>query len=277
MPKMRAADEGDRVTSSIEADRTRRRCVAAAACWAAGGGASAQAPELLLRTASQAGIAIKFNLNRPGPPGFCVELVRWLEKNDPGLRFTGLQRELPLARAILELRDRQIDVFFSLIDSPKRLRQVDFLDTPVLYESRHQVAVRREEPARPGNYAELREASRPDGVLITHGTVYAEALQQVGGFKLQALASSNRQNLEMLLRGRARVFYHAGSTLRAEIAAAGLSDRLVVLNTVFQVQKQRVAFAPGLAPEARARVARGMAALDARGVLADLRARYGLD
>jgi hypothetical protein len=117
MPKMRAADEGDRVTSSIEADRTRRRCVAAAACWAAGGGASAQAPELLLRTASQAGIAIKFNLNRAGPPGFCVELVRWLEKNDPGLRFTGLQRELPLARAILELRDRQIDVFFSLIDS----------------------------------------------------------------------------------------------------------------------------------------------------------------
>ena len=91
MPKMRAGDEGDRLTSSIEADRTRRRCVAAAACWAAGGGASAQAPELLLRTASQAGIAIKFNLNRAGPPGFCVELVRWLEKNDPGLRFSSHQ------------------------------------------------------------------------------------------------------------------------------------------------------------------------------------------
>lgn len=228
-------------------------------------------------TAAQEGIALKFNLGGVGPPGFCVELAQALQAQDPGLQFSGLQRGLPLKRVLLELSGGQIDVFFSLIDSPSRRRQVDFLDAPVLYEARHQLAARTDDPANPKNYAELRALGPGASVLVTHGTVYEEMLRLQGGLTVRSTALSNRQNLQMLLRGRGRFFCHAGSTLKQEIEAAGLGAQLKVLPAVLQVQHQRVAFAPGLDPAVRARLANALQALEAQGRLAALRTRYGVD
>lgn len=239
--------------------------------------AASHAQEVQLRTVPQDGIALKFNLGGPGPQGFCVDLVRALEAQDPKLRFSGLQRKLPLKRVLLELMGGQVDVFFSLIDSPTRRQQVDFLDAPVLYEARHQLAARIDDAARPADYAALRALGKDAVILVTHGTVYQEMLREVGGLNVQATALSNRQNLEMLLRGRGRFFCHAGSTLRAEIEAAGLSARLQVLPAVLRVQQQRVAFAPGLDPALRARVVQALQAVDRQGTLAALRRRYGVD
>ncbi|WP_374658911.1 substrate-binding periplasmic protein [Inhella sp.] len=234
------------------------------------------APTMVVRTAAQEGIALKFNLGGAGLQGFCVELVQALEAQDPGLRFPGLRRKLPLKRVLLELAGGQIDVFFSLIDSAERRRHVDFLDAPVLYEARHQLAARIDDPARPKDYAALRALGRDAVILVTHGTVYEEMLRQQGGLNVQSTALSNRQNLEMLQRGRGRFFCHAGSTLQAEIKAAGLEQRLQVLPVVLQVQQQRVAFAPDLDPAVRARVVQALQAVDRKGTLDQLRQRYGV-
>lgn len=237
---------------------------------------SAQPPRL--RTCSQAELPLKFDLRNPERPGICVEIIRALELLDPQLRFDGLQRELPLKRVTQELATHQLDLFFSLIDTPERLQLgLDFLDAPVLYESRHQVAVRADDRVQIGSLADI-AALGPEGVvLVTHGTAYVEHLQRQPGILISKLALNNSQNLKMLLLGRGRFFYHAGSTLRSQIAQDGLGDRIRVLPAIFHSDKQRVAFSSRLNPELRSRVVSGLRQLEGSGQLQRLRQRYGVE
>lgn len=232
---------------------------------------------LRLRSCSQAELPLKFDLGNAERPGICVEIIQALQRLDPGLLFDGLQRSLPLKRVAQELVTHQLDVFFSMIDTPERLRLgVDFLDAPVLYESRHQVAVRADDPIQVRSLRDIAALGDQGVVLTTHGTAYAEYLQGQPGLQLSRLTLSNSRNLKMLLLGRGRFFYHAGTTLRSQIALEGLEGRVRVLPTVFKVDAQRVAFSRRLAPAARQRVVAALRLLEQRGELQALRERYGL-
>lgn len=239
--------------------------------------AQAAAEPLRLRTCSQVDLPLKFNLADPARPGFCIELIQALQRQDAGLQFDGLARELPLKRVAQQLAVDALDVFVSLIATPERLRWgIDFLDEPVLYESRHQVAVRADDPIQVSSLRDIAALGDQGVVLVTYGTAYAEYLKTQPGLRLSPLTLNNHKNLEMLLRGRGRFFYHAGSTLRSQIQRDGLEQRVRLLPPVFKVDAQRVAFSPRLAPAARRRLVSGLRQLAQRGELQALRERYGL-
>ncbi len=253
----------------------RRRFAAALA--AAACGAPALARPLQLRTCSQAELPLKFDLGNPERPGICVEIIRALQRLDPVLQFPGLERGLPLKRVAMELAQHQLDIFFSMIDTPDRVALgVDFLDAPVLYESRHQVAVRADDPVTVGSLNDIAHLGSDGVVLVTHGTAYVEYLKNFPGLHVSKLAVGNAQNLRMLLAGRGRFFYHAGTTLRSHIEAEGLQDRVRILPAVFKVDAQRVAFSPRLDPPLRARLAGLLQQLERGGELQRLRLRYGV-
>lgn len=233
-------------------------------------------PLLVLRTASQAALPLKFDRLNRSRPGICIEVIERLEANDLHLRFRGLERDLPLKRVVQALSTEEIDVFFSLIPTDERRRLVDFLEGPPLYVSRHQVAVRADDPVQVNSLDDLR-ALGPDGlVLTTHGTAYSEYLGQQTGIALYPQALNNDQNLRMLLMGRGRFFYHAGSTLREHIERNGLGAQLRILPAVFKVDEQRVACSRALPAAARSRLVLGLQRLAASGELQRLRERYGV-
>ncbi len=252
-------------------------CLGPAAWWP--GAALAEprhAPALNLRTASQAALPLKFDRLNRSRPGICIELIERLERTDTALRFRGLERDLPLKRIVQELGADELDVFFSLIPTDERRRTVDFLDGPPLYVSRHQVAVRADDPVQVQTLDDLR-ALGPEGlVLTTHGTAYAEYLGQQTGIAIYPQALNNDQNLRMLLLGRGRFFYHAGSTLREHIERNGLGAQLRILPAVFKVDEQRIGCSRALPALARARVVLGIQRLADSGELQRLRERYGV-
>lgn len=259
--------------------RMQRRtfCIASAASAVGSVGAEPRLRDSwMLRTASQANLPLKFDRPNRSRPGICIEVIERLEAGDPLLRFRGLERDLPLKRIVQELSTDELDVFFSLIPTDERRRSVDFIDGPPLYLSRHQVAVRASDPVQVNSLDDLR-ALGPEGlVLTTHGTAYAEFLGQQAGIALYPQALNNDQNLRMLLMGRGRFFYHAGSTLREHIDRNGLAAQLRVLPAVFKVDEQRVACSRGLPAGARAHLVTGLKRLADTGELQRLRERYGV-
>ena len=59
--------------------------------------APAPAQELTLRTVQQSGSLAKYDPNGgPQRPGLCLEMLRAVQHVDPGLRFSGLDRQMPL-------------------------------------------------------------------------------------------------------------------------------------------------------------------------------------
>ncbi len=258
--------------------RRRDAALALLACATPLAQAQAQAQALRLRTCSQSELPLKFDLRNAERPGICVEIIRALQQQDPGLQFDGLEQELPLKRIAQELAADRHDLFFSMIDTPERLALgIDFLDQPVLYESRHQVAVRADDPVQIGKLADIAALGEQGVILVTHGTAYVEYLRSQPGLQISKLALNNSQNLRMLLAGRGRFFYHAGSTLRSQIAQDGLEQQVRILPAVFKSDPQRVAFSPQLAPAKRARLVAALRHIEHSGQLHRLRQRYGVE
>jgi len=244
-----------------------------------GFGAAEPAEPPLLRSASQAGFAHKYNLGGAGPQGFCIEYIQALKRVDPGLDFSGLHEVLPTLRIEQDLAAGRVEVFFAMLRTPEREALFRFADSPRIYTIVHQIAVlasdAQAEQVR--SFGDLR-ALRGDGrVLATRGSGYAAFLREQAGLDVDDGATSLDQNLRKLVSGRARFLYDSESSLRRAIQAAGLQAQVRILPTVFRRQDLLLAYTPGLAPERLARVVAAMQALEANGVVARLRAAYGLD
>lgn len=240
--------------------------------------AAAPAEPLVLRSASQAGFAHKYNLGGSGPQGFCIDYIEALKSVDPGLDFSGLQDKLPTLRIEQDLAAGRIDVFFAMLRTPEREALYRFADSPRLYTIVHKIAVRVSDPQaeQVRSFADLR-ALRGDGrVLTTKGSGYAAFLREQGGLDVDDGALNLEQNLRKLVSGRARFLYDSESSLERAIPALGLQGQVRVLPTALRRQELLLAYAAGLAPERLARVLAAMQAVEASGVAARLRAAYGL-
>jgi hypothetical protein len=252
----------------------RRRLLLASALAFAGGSAAAE--ELLLRTTGQSGMTLKFNAGGDGPPGFCIDYVRALQRVDPGLQFSGLDDAMPLMRIESDLAAERIDLFFGLLKTRERAARFGFIDVPPLYNVRHQVAVRADDGVDVRSFDDIRALGNQGVVLATRGTGYVSFLAEQTGLVVDAGAADNAQNLRKLLGGRGRFFYQADATLRHVIEAEGLQARVRILPAAFHADAQLLAHAPSLAPERLARVVSAMRAVELNGMAAKLRAAYGL-
>lgn len=251
----------------------RRRSLLASALAAAGGQAAA---DEMLRTIGQTGVALKFNAGGDGPQGFCVDYVRALQRIDPGLQFSGLDEAMPLMRIESDLATERIDLFFGMLKTRERAARFRFVDTPPLYNVRHQIAVRADDRVDVRNFDDIRALGVQGVVLATRGTGYVSFLADQPGLIVDAGAADNAQNLRKLLGGRGRFFYQADATLRHVIEAEGLQGRVRILPAAFHADAQLLAHAPGLAPDRLGRVVAAMRALELNGIAAKLRAVYGL-
>ncbi|GAB3254204.1 substrate-binding periplasmic protein [Chitinimonas naiadis] len=233
------------------------------------------AEPLTLRTASQAGNTVKFDLAHPQEPGICVEIIRALERIDPGLHFVGLNQDRPLPRIELELANGQLDIFFSLIKTPERLKKVRFLDQPALYNAQHQVAVRSDDSVIVNNFADIRALGSAGIVLTTMGSAYAEYLKTQPGLIVDAGANNNADNFRKLVAGRGRFFYQSNVTLVRYIRDEKLADKVRILPAVFRIEPQLVAYSPHLNSEKIDRVAAALTQLTKSGELQRIQRRYG--
>ena len=239
---------------------------------------AAPAEPLVLRSASQAGFAHKYNLGGAGPQGFCIDYIQALKRVDAGLEVSGLQEVLPTLRIEQDLAAGRIEVFFAMLKTPEREALYRFADGPRLYTIAHQLAVlasdTQAEQVR--SFADLR-ALRGDGrVLTTKGSGYADYLREQAGLDVDDGALNLEQNLRKLVGGRARFLYDSESSLQRAIQALGLQAQVRILPTVLRRQDLLLAYTPGLSAERLARVLAAMRVLEGSGVVAKLRAAYGL-
>jgi len=146
----------------------------------------------------------------------------------------------------------------------------------VLYNVRHQVAVRADDPVDVRDFADIRALGAQGVILATRASGYPSFLAGQPGLIVDAGAADDAQNLRKLLGGRGRFFYQSDATLRHVIEAEGLQERVRILPAVFHADAELLAHAPGLAPERLARVVAAMRTLELNGTAARLRAAYGL-
>ncbi|TXI21947.1 MAG: transporter substrate-binding domain-containing protein [Roseateles sp.] len=232
---------------------------------------TAQAQDLTLRTVQQAGALVKYDPASPLKPGLCLDILRAVERVDPGLRFTGLRNVVPLKRVERLLADGEVDVFFCLLRSPDRERQWRFLPVP-LYGIRQVVVLRADDPRPFDSLADLARASLTRPVLVARGTILMRRLD-AANVQINEV-NSEREALQMLMMGRTDAVYGQDINLLRHIREAGLDGKLRLGRNSFGDELHHVAVRSGLPAAQQERLTQALRKLERDGVLKQLADQY---
>ncbi|PTT89905.1 hypothetical protein DBR42_06940 [Pelomonas sp. HMWF004] len=230
------------------------------------------AQTLSLRTVQQSGSLVKYDPDgNPLKPGLCMEVMRAVQKLDPGLSFTGQQQHVPLRRVERLLSEGQIDVFFCLLRTTERERQWRFAPVP-LYTIRH-VVVQRSEDTRPvDTLGDLAALSHGQPVLVMRGTALAQRLKMAEVTITEV--GSEREALQMLALGRTDAIYGQDINLLRHIKEARLDNRLKLGRTVFMEEAQFLALRADLPAADEERLTQALRKLERDGTLRHLAEKY---
>lgn len=234
-------------------------------------GPCVHAQELTLRTAQQSGSVVKYDPDNKLRPGLCLEILRAVERAEPGLHFTGLEQQVPLKRVERLLAESLVDAFFCLLKSPERERQWRYAQVP-LYTIRHVVLQRADDARQIDSMEQLAQASRGKRVLVMRGTAIARHL--VNADVAVAEVASEREALQMLALGRADFIYGQDINLQRHVADHRLGAQLKFGRTVFQEEPQFLALRPDIPPALEERLTQALRKLERDGVLRQLADKY---
>lgn len=223
-----------------------------------------------LRTAAQETAEPKFVETKQGDKtvisGLCIEIMKAIERIEPQLKFNLDPQSQSLARLETGLAVGTLDAVCGLIRTKEREAKFTYVDPP-LYRSRFLLAVRADDDVRINNWGDVRKLGEQGTILIISGHGAIKKLQAQGGLNIDSSAKDPRTNIQKLLGGRGRFFYHRSPGIQEEIRNVGASNKVKVLPTVMDSQSFHMALSNTLPAETVAKVRKAVELLANSGEL----------
>lgn len=198
-------------------------CGVAVLCFAA---MAAQALEL--KTRGQDETEPKFMVTSGKVSGSCVEIFRAIEKTDPELHIVGDQDMVPLKRLEMMLDAKDADIACGLVHNAERDKKFVFIDPP-LFQVNNVLIVRADDLVSVGSWDDVRKLGTDGLVLGNAGRGPVAKLKKMEGVLVDDSAKGTEQNLQKLMLGRGRFFYHRTPGAMSEIRQAKLEGKVKVL------------------------------------------------
>lgn len=245
------------------------------ACWlllaaAPAMDAAAAGPVVTLRVAAQAGTDPKFIDAGDGRViGVCIDILRTIERIDPGLVFVGDQQWLPLVRAHAEVVNHQHDALCAIQRTPEREVQYNYIDLPLLPLRFHLLA-RADDPVVIRSWDDVRKLGANGVILTNRGFGTTEALERIGNLRFSASAADPMNNLQKLVARRGRFFLHRGPGLKSFVQRSGYGAKVKILPQVMYQTETYMAMGTHVDPAVTARVRRAVEQMERTGELARL-------
>lgn len=228
--------------------------------------AKPQAP-VLLRTAAQEGTEPKFVPDgKDRIVGLCIDIMRAVEQIDPGLRFVGDQKWKPLIRAYSELESGLEDVQCAVQHTADRTKRFNYIG-PRLYTIEYQFLVRSNDHVVIQNWDDVRKLAPNGIVLVNRGFAAGDIVAAMGGIEVDASSTSQDLNLQKLIAGRGRLYFHRGPGLQKLLERTGTSDKITILPKVMYSAKLYFATSRQLDPRVSDRLASALFQLEKKGEL----------
>lgn len=236
--------------------------------------AEPSSPTILLRTAAQEGTEPKFiAIGKDRIGGLCIDIMRAVEQADPGLRFAGDQRWKPLIRAYSELESGLEDVQCAVQRTAEREKRFNFIG-PALYTIDYHFLVRANDFLTIHTWDDVRKLAPNNVVLVNRGFAAGDILAALGGIEVDASSTNQELNLQKLIAGRGRLYFHRGPGLHKLLARTGTSDKVRILPQVMFSAKLYFATSKQLDPRVGARLAGVLHQLEKKGELERLMRKW---
>ena len=223
-----------------------------------------------LRTAAQETAEPKFVELKQGDKtvisGLCIEIMKAIEHIEPQLKFNLDPQPQSLARLETGLAVGSLDAVCGLIRTKEREAKFTYVDPP-LYRSTFLLAVRADDDVKINNWDDVRKLGEQGTILIISGHGAIRKLQAQGGLTIDSSAKDPRTNIQKLLGGRGRFFYHRSPGIQEEIRNAGATNKVKILPAVMDSQSFYMTLSNTLPAETIGKVRKAIAHLASSGEL----------
>ncbi|MES2118447.1 MAG: transporter substrate-binding domain-containing protein [Pseudomonadota bacterium] len=228
---------------------------------------------VVLRVAAQEGTEPKFIARGGTVVGLCVDILRAIEKQDPGLVFTGDQHWMPLVRVYTELARGEQDAACGVQRTADRESKFTYLE-PSLFPINYMLLARADDPVVINSWEDVRQLGPHTVVLANRGFASVQILESVGGLQVDARSASPPMNLQKLIAGRARLFLHRTPGLQAFLDRAGAADKVRILPVVLASTRLYLVLGKHVDHDTVVRVQHALVRLDKAGELERLLHRW---
>lgn len=232
---------------------------------------------VVLKTAAQESSPKYIQVQTPSKSeiqGYCVDILRSLEKIDPQLKFEGDQKIIPFPRMQSLLERGAIDVFCGIQKNRSREKKFIFFEEPILY-LQGKLVVLTEDIVAPTSWVEVAAVKGPPTVLTIKGTASAAYLtKNTKGLVVDDSPMAIDQALQMLLKKRGRfVFYHDLAIIDS-IHRLSLEKKVRILPTDFYSEGQYFAVSKDLDPTQLRRLRAAYKKLHTSGKIGEILTKY---
>ncbi|RZT08904.1 amino acid ABC transporter substrate-binding protein, PAAT family (TC 3.A.1.3.-) [Duganella sp. CF402] len=228
----------------------------------------------LLRTAAQEGTEPKFMAaGKNHIVGLCIDIMRAIEQLDPGLRFVGDQKWKPLIRAYSELETGIEDVQCAVQRTAEREKRFNFIG-PALFSIEYHFLVRSNDPIEIHSWDDVRKLAPNGVVLVNRGFAAGDILAAMGGIEVDASSTHQELNLQKLIAGRGRLYFHRGPGLQKLLERTDTTSKVKILPQVMYSAKLYFATNKQLDGKIADRVAGALFTLEKKGDLERLMRKW---
>ncbi|KIF80544.1 hypothetical protein TSA66_06520 [Noviherbaspirillum autotrophicum] len=206
--------------------------------------------------------------------GLCVDIMHAIERTDPHIRFVLGPPPQSLARIEASLVAGELHVACGFLRTGKREHALHYIEPP-LFSTDFYMAVRADDDVAVRNWEDVRRLGEDAVILAKYAC--APALSSVEGLKTDFSAKDTKTNIQKLLAGRGRFFFHRSPGIEAAIRDAGAQGKVKILPVVMSRQPLYMVLSKAVPAHAATRIQTAIIRLEANGELAKLFAKWRAD
>lgn len=204
---------------------------------------------LTLRTASQSGSEPKYIKVGGKAEGLEVEIIRAVQKADPGIKIVGLDKWLPFKRIKDQMEKGNLDCFFGFSYNEERAKTFWYIQPP-LYKLEYNMLMRAEDSFEPKSFDHIRSLGKDGKILTLFGTAGFKILKKQGGLEIVEGAKSSPSLIKMLNSKRGRfLFYQSFGTVH-NVKKMGMEKKFKLSKVSFNNSGHYLAFPKATVSEA---------------------------
>ena len=208
--------------------------------------------------------------------GICADFMAAISEYDSDIQFSAPYGFGSTTRNFRALESGDIDVYFCVTKSQKRLdKSYQYIDIP-LYSLRFKLAVRAADEVVVDSFQDI-AWSEGNVVLVNAGTNSARKLKQIEGLAVDDSMDTLQNNLQKLLLGRGRFIYFHDFALINTLNKLGIENEVKLLPKVFESKSQYIVFSPSTPLVIVDRITKVLLQLENTGRLGEIRANYGME
>lgn len=211
--------------------------------------------------------------HQSAPRGLCADVYALVQQRT-GIRIEGHDVFASGRRVETELEAGRIDLFCGWLRSPERVSRFQLIDIPILV-LRPVLVIRANDEVSITLHDELHLLTREGSFLTVPGTELERTLRSLPAARIDVSATSIEANLNKLLRGDGRYFFHHDFGAPPTIRRMGIQRQVkVIVLREDHPRPQYIFFSRKAPPELVRQVEAALSAAHQDGSLARLRQRY---